>query len=97
MTESRHFIILSYTKDCDSLHIHGTAERYNTQLNWEVIRHHSNPEWCLHIPRQPGSNHDIQQAYQLIVEGFTDFRQDLMQKLQRFDWTQPPVLPFPLP
>ena len=97
MTESRRFIILSHRKDSGSLQIHGTAERYNTQLSWEAIRHQPTSEWCIRIPRQPGTRSDIQQAYQLIVGGFTDFRQDLMQKLQRFDWTQPPALPFPLP
>jgi len=96
MIESRNFTILSYKKDSEALYIHGIAERYNAQLQWEAIRYHSNLEWCLHIPQQPGSKNETQQAHQLILDGFTDFHQDLRQQLLRFDWDQLEVPPFPL-
>ena len=96
MIEARHFIILSYKKDSEALYIHGIAERYDTQLQWEAIRYHTNLEWCLHIPQQPGSKKETQMAHHLIVDGFIDFHQDLRQQLQRFDWNQQLAPPFPL-
>ena len=96
MIEARHFIILSYKKDCEALYIHGIAERYDTQLQWEATRYHDNPEWCLHIPQQSGSKKETQMAHHLIVDGFIDFHQDLRQQLQRFDWNQQIETPFPL-
>ena len=94
MPEKRNFIILSHTKTSDALTITGIAERYNAQLKWQAVRYASERDWIIEIPKQPQSTEEVEDAYELVFEGWTPFREELQKCLDSFQWQVVRNLPF---
>ena len=94
MRDNRNFIIQSQEKRDDLLVISGVAERYNAQLKWEAIHYTTEKNWIIDIPKQSQLKGDIQDAYKLVFEGWTDFRADLQKCLDSVQWESSPTLPF---
>ena len=94
MLEPRTFIVLSHDQTPQGVAITGIAERYNTQLKWEATLYASEDGWIIEIPRQNTPKNAIQTAYDLVFEGYTDFRTELQTHLNGINWETPPSLPF---
>ena len=94
MLEKRNFIICTYNQTPQEITVTGIAERYDTQLKWEATKYPSEPEWIVSIPRQKDTNHDTKTAYELVVEGYTDFKTDVKKHLNAIHWDKAPHPPF---
>ena len=94
MLEKRTFIINAYNQTPDEITVTGIAERYDTQLQWEAIKYSSEEEWIVQIPRQKDTAHDTKTAYELVFEGYTDFKTDVKNHLNTIPWEKSPSPPF---
>lgn len=94
MIEKRLFTVLAFCTDHGIISVTGLVERYNSQLQWEAVFYPGEADWLVELPRQAASQIDIQDAYALVVEGYTDFAQELKRLLCAISWDSSPIVPF---